>query len=394
MKRFANVCCIAFAAAACVGPSGPAGSGSVAPNSYDVQLDGKSSAFNFAAVAYFPSEVKAHPGDTIRFTTVDRGEPHTVTFGTIIEDALAAFLKLPKDAPPPSPLPPEILRVPQLLTGQAPNYDFNPAAGQPCFLDRSDPPKSGPCQKDQQRQPEFNGSHVFFNSGIVPDRAVFAVHLADSLKPGVYNYMCLFHGPSMVGHVAVVDRSEAVPTPAEVKAAGAAELAKLVDGLKPTVDGTASKLPPGVVMSSTADPKLPQALATEFLPKTVNVPVGGTVTWQILLTHTISFNSPPDATDLVFKAVDGTFHLNLKSILPANSPQAPLPDLSGPTGPPAAMADIDGGSWDGKGFKSSGLIFMGLQGPSTYKLTFRQPGTYTYKCLIHTDMEGTVKVGQ
>ena len=28
-----------------------------------------------------------------------------------------------------------------------------------------------------------------------------------------------------------------------------------------------------------------------------------------------------------------------------------------------------------------------------FKLTFAKAGTYTYKCLIHDGMEGTVKVG-
>ena len=29
-----------------------------------------------------------------------------------------------------------------------------------------------------------------------------------------------------------------------------------------------------------------------------------------------------------------------------------------------------------------------------YKLTFTQAGTYPFRCVIHPDMEGTVKVGQ
>jgi plastocyanin len=394
MKILARLSCAALAAVACVAPTGPTDSAATASNSYDVQIDGKSSAYNFASVAYFPGEVKAHPGDTIRFTDVDRGEPHTVTLGTMVEDAFAVVAKFPKDQPPPSPLPPEILRIPTLVTGQAPSYDLNPAGGQPCFLDRGDPPKNAPCPKDQQRQPEFTGAHSYFNSGIVPDRAVFAVHLADSLKPGVYNFLCLFHFPVMSGRIVVVDRSEAVPSPAEVKAAGAAELSKLVAALKPAVDASASKVTPGIVTGSAGAPDVPGAYATEFYPKVMTVPTGGSVTWQLILPHTISFNSPPDAIDLVVKAVDGTFHLNTKSLTPANSPPVPLPDLGG-AGPPALQTvHIDGGAWDGKGYKSSGLIFSSPPDLSTYKITFTQPGTYTYKCLIHTDMEGTVKVGQ
>ena len=38
-------------------------------------------------------------------------------------------------------------------------------------------------------------------------------------------------------------------------------------------------------------------------------------------------------------------------------------------------------------------LSTGGLGDEVFKLTFSKAGTYTYKCLIHDGMEGTVKVG-
>jgi plastocyanin len=51
---------------------------------------------------------------------------------------------------------------------------------------------------------------------------------------------------------------------------------------------------------------------------------------------------------------------------------------------------IDGGTWDGSGFFSSGLL--GSDPFSTYTLRVSKPGRYRYACLIHPDMVGTLVV--
>ncbi len=71
---------------AAVAPETTAVAGSAAasgtPQSYSVNVDGKNDTFPIAAVAYYPKELTAHPGDTVTFTSVFTGEPHTVTFGS------------------------------------------------------------------------------------------------------------------------------------------------------------------------------------------------------------------------------------------------------------------------------------------------------------------------
>jgi plastocyanin len=58
----------------------------------------------------------------------------------------------------------------------------------------------------------------------------------------------------------------------------------------------------------------------------------------------------------------------------------------------------DLGKVSATGFWSTGFIlsFPDPSNPDAFqavKLTFPTAGTYTYKCLVHPDMEGTVKVG-
>ena len=399
--------------AACTTPSGSTQDAGKSVT-YDVQVDATSPAFNLGTVAYFPNELKAHPGDTVRFTAVDRGEPHTVTFGTIIDDALSALAKIPKDAPR-GPPPPSVQRVPPALAGQLPsNVDLRQSAMQSCFLPSGDPPVKDACAKEQQRQPELTGTQTFYNSGFLPGRAVFSVKLASDLKPGVYNYMCLFHLDFMTGTVLVVDKGAPAQSPDEVKAKGTERLNKLVAALQPAFAEAKAKATTAEVLAGAGDAAVHDGLITEFFPKTVSLPVGASLTWRFILGHTISVNAPSDAVDFVVKATDGSFHLNNKAIFPVSWPGQPLPPFPGldpppgapPPQPPPALPpgavppppppfSADAGAWDGKGFRGSGVLFQfDPRQAVTYKVTFSQGGTYTYKCLIHIDMEGTVKVGQ
>jgi hypothetical protein len=55
---------------------------------------------------------------------------------------------------------------------------------------------------------------------------------------------------------------------------------------------------------------------------------------------------------------------------------------------------VDGGTWDGAGFRSSGfpICLGGDCPPARFSLTFTKPGTYRYACLLHPAMIGTVVV--
>jgi plastocyanin len=53
----------------------------------------------------------------------------------------------------------------------------------------------------------------------------------------------------------------------------------------------------------------------------------------------------------------------------------------------------DGGSFDGTGFRSTGLVLSFPPSLLGYKMTFTKAGTYGYVCLIHPGMTGSVVVG-
>jgi hypothetical protein len=84
---------------------------------------------------------------------------------------------------------------------------------------------------------------------------------------------------------------------------------------------------------------------------------------------------------------NGRVRLNPKIQPPAGG----APDISKlgeqqQNGPP----EINGGSWDGRGFWSTGLIES--ENFAIYHLTITKPGTYSFACLVHPPMVGTLVV--
>jgi plastocyanin len=356
-------------------------SGGAAPASYTVQVDGHTPENHLALTAYFPKAVSVHPGDTITFPLADSGEPHTVTFGKDIDDALAAFAA---GADPTTD--PAILKVPPLL----PNGpgDAIQSAANPCYLATGDPDTDECAQVDQ---PAFDGTQTFYNSGwLAPDQD-FTVTLSPDIKPGTYGFMCLLHSAGMTGTVTVVDPSTAVKTPDEVTAEGQTELDAVAQPLAAAAEAAQTQ-PDGQALAGVFDPNVQVGQPTIFAPSTTSIPVGGSVTWTILGPHTISFNSPQDAIGPRIEAPDGTIHVNAKIFTPAGGPGQPPPP-SGPPDPSAPPTLIDAGTWDGTAYLSSGAILSFPPQLYQYKVTFSTAGTYKYICQIHVDMQGTVKVG-
>jgi plastocyanin len=98
--------------------------------------------------------------------------------------------------------------------------------------------------------------------------------------------------------------------------------------------------------------------ALQFYPSTITIDAGDSITWTYPAgePHTVTFlgpkSSPPPPND---------------------------PSVSAPAG---------GATYDGSTYTSSGFILGG----GKYTLTFPKAGTYTYYCLIHGEMVGTVIV--
>ena len=101
---------------------------------------------------------------------------------------------------------------------------------------------------------------------------------------------------------------------------------------------------------------------TEFLPEAVTIAAGKSVEWKI---------SGPEPHSVTFTA-DG-------------KPPAPADEKLFPPTPPK-------GPYDGKTLVNSGLVPLGPGTPAPFKITFPTAGKYTYYCVIHPNMTGTVTV--
>lgn len=372
------------------------------PKTVNVQIDGKTPAFNASFTAYFPNAVTVHAGDTVAFKSIYTGEPHTVTLGTLVDAGIPKAVAAGPDAPEE---PAELKKIPDLLP-QGPG-DANQVSAQPCYLASGDPPAGdAPCPKAQQ--PEFDGSQSLYSSGFLADQASFSVKLAKGIKAGTYNYFCTLHRAGMAGKITVVADGQAVPTSDQVTADGKSQLAAKVEKLQP-VDAAlrTGTLPPflpvakpGQLLAGGGSKDVQDAGINEFGPTSVSIPVGGAVTWTVVGPHTISFNAPASAQNVLAQTPDGGVHINMAAVVPAGGPGQPQqsgPPPSGPppdpSAPPPPPTVVDGGSWDGTGPHSSGIFLSFPPALSAYSLKFTKVGTYNYVCLLHPEMKGSVKVG-
>ena len=397
-----------------VAPETTAVAGSAAtsgtPQSYSVNVDGKNDTFSIAAVAYYPKELTAHPGDTVTFTSVFTGEPHTVTFGTLVDAGLA------KSKPTDRNEPPELAKI-ALMIPNGPG-DAIQASAQPCYIASGDPPIADACTAAQHTQPDFDGTQTLYNSGFLADGEQFKVKLSANIKPGTYSFFCTLHRAGMTGKITVAAADAKADTPDEVVARGQGELKSLVATLKPAYDDLTkglfkpfiSESKPGSVLAGSGVQDAAATIAA-FGPDPVEAKVGDTITWTVVGPHTITFGANEGLRTVIAKAPDGGVHLNPASFAPVGGagqpPPPPAPSTTAgaaaadttpaaaPTtaaGPPPPPIVIDGGSFDGAGLHSSGFILSFPDQLFSYKVKFTKAGSYPYICLIHPNMKGTVNV--
>jgi plastocyanin len=267
-------------------------------------------------------------------------------------------------------------------------------AGQPCFLDSGGPPKDAddPCKEADQRQPVFDGKATYYNSGIIPYEGpqgnTFKVDFANDIDPGSYFFYCAVHGPSQYTEVKVVDDGEEIPDAEAVNRQARKEIETFAEPmLKAFRDARDGEIElngeqvegPFAGLSSEAHGSI-----NEFVPETIETEVGEPVTWKMMGSdHTISFDVP-EYFPIIRFAKNGRVSLNPKLQPPAGGSPAVA------EGEGEGILEVDGGTYDGSGFFSSGLF--GGQPYATYTLRFSEPGTYKYACLLHPPMVGTVKV--
>ena len=367
------------------------------PQELTVTVDGRSDAFNGEFAAFFPREVAAHPGDTVRFAMPEfSGVPHTVTFGKLVDTALAKVRELGPTAS---------LEAQEKVQGELTDVfpheasagppSPNQSAGQPCFLDSGVPPNSltgGAPACPKRAQPAFTGNESFYNLGLLLNEGdTVSVPLADSIRPGTYSYLCLIHRAGMSGTLTVADEGSPVPTQAEVEAKGRQEFDQIVKGLTPLAETARKASPAQANVGVLGDPSLGFTVIAEFAPAEVSVPVGGSVTWKMGSFHTLTFNARDGDLGVLTRDPDGSLRFSPKLAPAGFSVPASLAEFPPPAN--ARPVTLDLGSYDGSGFRSTGLIGSLPPRLVTMKVTFTKAGTFPLNCLFHPDMKGQVKVG-
>jgi plastocyanin len=396
---------------------------------FDVTIDGRSDDFNGSFLGYYPSHLEAHPGDTIVFDSVFTGEPHTITFGSLVQSAVEGFYALTPEQqsgeePPPAELEAAMAAIPPMLPdgpGDAIQSSVNP-----CFVAAGGEVPTDPAAMcDVTTVSPFTGTEVFYNSGFLPDGATFEMPLADDLAPGTYYGLCTLHLVEMIFTLDVVAADAAVATPDEAAAVGGEEFdADVAEGQAALDAATAmvAEMPGQVIAGAGSDES--NVMVNQFFPADLTVAVGDPVTFTMMGPHTVSMNIPASARTLLAQGDDGGFHINPEGLTPAGfempggPPATSTPEASiahetttpAATAPPATEATgtetagstpagsappseqgppppIDAGTWNGEGFFNSGLMFGG-----DFIVRFSKPGTYTYECLIHPGMAGTITV--
>jgi plastocyanin len=399
MRRVLRVAAIAVVAALVLLP-GASARHAAGPQTFTVNVDGTPSNANENFDAYFPRAVTIHAGDTVKFHWAGHGEPHTTTFGSLVNTAVLTYNQLTPaqqnaNTPPPAMLAADGA-IPQLFP-QGPG-DATQSASNPCYQ-QSGSVGSGVCPNSQHQQPDFNGTQVYYNSGWPDSGGNWSIQFSSSTSVGTYRFMCLLHREGMAGKVTVAPASKTIMSPSAQYALGQPQLAKDVAALAPAVAPTRLGKPPvpgitipgtNTVLAGSGLPNGPGSII-EFGPKTIKIPVGGSVTWYVIGAHSITFNSDKSNNDIRQVAPDGTVHINPLAAAPhggPGQPNAPPGNAKGITFKVAASA-----KWDGSGFFNTGIWASFPPAIQGYKLTFTKAGTYNYICTVHDQMKGTVVVG-
>jgi plastocyanin len=206
-------------------------------------------------------------------------------------------------------------------------------------------------------------------------------------RPGRYRYFCDVHF-GMTGIVRVVARSHRVPS-------AAADRKTLRRQEKATLR-TAKALPTSTTPpANTIDVGLGgkgNVSLFAFVPATLTVPHGTTVTFQIGVrteTHTATIGpgnpGDPSQSNTYLGQLETGFNQN------------PIdPRAAFPSDPPTTIAALTP-TFHGNGFWNSGALDLDPGTPATVipntrKVTFAAPGTYQVFCLIHPFMHGTITV--
>lgn len=319
-----------------------------AQQSWNANVGAESQDMGTQALAFLPNEIWIHAGDSITWTW-QSDEVHTLTF---------------------------------LTAGQAYPFSFQgPGGGCPGF-------SSSPAS--------FDGSACVSTPAMVKGQA-FSVTFP---KAGSYKFECLVHN-TMTGTIHVLNVYEPLPySQAFYDQEAAAERKALLsdtdrttqtdmDGMSMNVFSKTKHVTAGVGEISATAGGIQTRSVVRFLQGTIEVHVGDTVEWSIHdpeEAHTITFgfaDTDPadefDPTPNVTIDTDGALHAIISSPndqVSSGFIEQALEDEPGIPQNPIVNPDSPG----------TNVSNVALDNPTRFRVTFTQPGTYHYKCVLHDNL--------
>jgi len=305
---------------------------------------------------FFPHGITIHVGDSVRFVPTSF---HTVDIPAKGKKPLALILPASTKANEN-----DAAGLPFWFNGQA-NLGFNPAVLRSGFGKRF----------------KYTGAKRI-ESGL-PIQAHPKAMTVTFPKAGTYTFHCDVH-PGMHGTVRVVSRHRTVSSAKQdartIKAQVTRDLAT-AKSLVSSAHPPANSVQVGVAGAHGVE-------YYGFLPETLNVPLGTTVTFA-MPAHSLEAHSATTGPGDPEK--DPNSYLGKL----ANSFNAPVFDPAAvyPSDPPPAPAAFSSAS-HGNAFWNSGVLDSEAASPlpQANRVTFTQAGTYVFHCLIHPFMRGTVVV--
>jgi plastocyanin len=429
MRRVLMVLVLMVGALTSCGGDGETGSGSGSGEERSVLVDFRHDEFAGAFLQYYPEHLSVRPGDTVQFRQAWTGEPHSVTFGTFVDDFSELFERFqeyesPEDAVAGGESQADLDRFLQSytkLSAMADAFVTVPAGAEPCFVeDAAKAPvirdietdavdRRAVCPDEGRKQPRFNGRQALYNSGFIPysgDRGNnFTMPIAEDATPGTYRYFCNYHFIFMSGDIEVVESGAAIPSQSEVsrqarkelEADAARALERVRDANSRKVGDTIRDVSGGPEGETVNEVTLPLSgrgtddetpvIINEFFPRKLTAKVNEKVTWSIDGSlHTVSFNVPKYFP--IFTVADGgRVEWDPQAWEPVGwdldfEPRGFSPENIEPL-------TLDAGRWDGRGgFHSSGALLPG----DTFSVSFTRAGTYPFACVLHPQMVGTLVV--
>ncbi|MGH2717178.1 MAG: cupredoxin domain-containing protein [Actinomycetota bacterium] len=398
MRKLAVLACAAALVAASCTSGGPGKPGKsptpAASQHYAVSVDaspqtvtynGSSVTVPLVADLFFPSALSVHPGDSVTFNASSNGNVHTVTLGTLIDQAASAPNPLPspsRGVQSPTGAAAAAAEVPGFFQSGYPGIhsDAVASAAQPCFLSTGVPPQSAACP--QVAQPDFNGAQAFYNSGWLAPGSSFTLTVSASTPPGTYQFRDLAH-PEMTGALTVVPTAEPIPPPSQVASTGTSQLQAAALAQAPAATEAATVTT--TLVAGISEVGVTNTFVAAFGPPTLTVTAGATVAWNVFGEQAIAIDPPPGATGLLTRSSSGAVHVNSAVITHSGG-------FSGPPGPAPRPETVNGESYATTGFHNSGLMVSGPPNLLTYILRFVDPGTFTVQSLTYPSMTETINV--